>query len=57
MLLRKLPELLFKFLPENKIEATKNLWIVSIQTSSNILVQKKVKEIVNLTHICSLALF
>ena len=35
VLLRKLPELLYKFLPENKIEATKNLWIVSIQTSRN----------------------
>ena len=48
VLLRKLPELLYKFLPENKIEATKNLW-KSTQTSSNILVQKKV----NVIQVCS----
>ena len=45
VLLRKLPELLYKFLPENKIEATKDLWIVSIQNSNNSSVQKKVNEI------------
>ena len=39
-LLRKLPELFHKFLPENKIEATKNLWIVSIKTLNKILVGK-----------------
>ena len=30
LLLRKLPEQFHKLLPENKVEATKNLWTVSI---------------------------
>ena len=36
LLLRKLPKHFSKVLPENKVEATKNLWIVSINISTNV---------------------